>query len=73
MEKEMLLGTLRLIDGWYMAMISKRKRMKASIMMFSTILKEANTLDSKQIIFEAKRTLSIEQNLFSKRSDHVRQ
>jgi hypothetical protein len=33
---------------------------------------EANTFDNKQIIFEAKRTHSIEQKLFSKRSEHVR-
>jgi hypothetical protein len=33
---------------------------------------EANTFESKQIIFEAKRTQYIERKLFSKRSEHVR-
>jgi hypothetical protein len=34
-------------------------------------ISEVNTFDSKQIIFEAKRTHSIEQKLFSKRSEGV--
>ncbi len=33
---------------------------------------EANTFESKQIIFEAKQTRSIGRKLFSKRSEHVR-
>jgi hypothetical protein len=39
-----------------MATLAKRKRTKASIMVFSSISIEANTFDSKQIIFETKRT-----------------
>ncbi len=34
---------------------------------------EANTFDSKQIIFVTKRTHQKEQKLFSKRSEHIRQ
>jgi hypothetical protein len=53
-----------------MATISKRKPTKTSIMVFIyiKIRNEANTFDSKQIIFEAKQIHRIEQKLFSKRS-----
>ncbi len=64
-----------------MATLAKRKRRKASIMVFSSISKrsehlrqeanyfrnEANTLDRTKIIFEAKRRRSIARQLFSKR------
>jgi hypothetical protein len=39
-----------------MATLAKRKRTKASIMVFLLYRSEANTFDSKLIIFEMKRT-----------------
>ncbi len=64
-----------------MATLAKRKRTKASIMVFSSISKrsehlrqkanyfrnEANTLDRTKLIFEAKRTRSILRQMLSKR------
>ncbi len=64
-----------------MATLAKRKRTKASIMVFSSISmrsehlrqsenyfrNEANTLGRTKIIFEAQRTRSIANQLFSKR------
>ncbi len=47
-----------------MATISKGKRMKASIMGFSSLSNEANMFDSKEIIFEAKWTCWIVRQLF---------
>jgi hypothetical protein len=69
-----------------MATLAKRKRTKASILVFSSISKrsehlrssanyfrnEANTLDRTKIIFEAKRTCPSVRKLFSNRSELIR-